>query len=128
MANGQPFRNVVGDAALETVASGHGFLGGPVWHPYEKWLVFSDIPNNRMHRRDATGRIDCVRDPSRMANGNTLDRDGRLLSCEHAASRVTRAEVDGTTTVPVPDHNEVKIGTLRSIIRQSGVARSEFES
>jgi gluconolactonase len=99
VASSQPFYVVVGDAALETVASGYGFLEGPVWHPYEKWLVFSDIPNNRMHRRDADGRIECVRDPTRMANGNTLDRAGRLLSCEHAASRVTRAEVGGATTV-----------------------------
>ena len=116
MADGQPFRNVVGDAALETVASGYGFLEGPVWHPYEKWLVFSDIPNSRVHRRDATGTIHCIRDPSRMANGNTLDRAARLLSCEHAASRVTRAEPDGTTTVLASHYQGRELNSPNDIV------------
>ena len=50
------FDDVVGDAAIETLASGFGFIEGPVWHPYEKWLVFSDIPESRMYRRSAVGR------------------------------------------------------------------------
>ena len=49
------FGDVVGGAELETVAQGFGFLEGPVWHPYEKWLVFSDIPNSRMYRRRQAG-------------------------------------------------------------------------
>jgi gluconolactonase len=122
VATGQPFHNVVGDAALETVASGYGFLEGPVWHPYEKWLVFSDIPNNRMHRRDAAGRIECVREPTRMANGNTLDRAGRLLSCEHAASRVTRAEVDGATTVLASHYQGRELNSPNDIVVATGGA------
>ncbi|TIQ02530.1 MAG: SMP-30/gluconolactonase/LRE family protein, partial [Mesorhizobium sp.] len=45
------FDDVVGNAAMERLASGYGFIEGPVWHPYEKWLVFSDIPQSRMYRR-----------------------------------------------------------------------------
>ncbi len=122
MADDRSLRNIVGDAPLETVASGYGFLEGPVWHPYEKWLVFSDIPNDRMHRRDAAGRISCFRDPSRMANGNTLDRAGRLLSCEHAASRVTRVEADGATTVLASHYEDRELNSPNDIVVTTGGA------
>jgi gluconolactonase len=93
------FVDIVGDASLDRLATGFGFLEGPVWHPYEKWLVFSDIPNNRMHRWRPAGAIEVFREPSQMANGNTLDREGRLISCEHATSRVTRVMQNGASEV-----------------------------
>jgi len=93
------FVDIVGDASLERLATGFGFLEGPVWHPDEKWLVFSDIPNNRMHRWRPTGAVEVFREPSQMANGNTIDREGRLISCEHATSRVIRMQRNGALEV-----------------------------
>jgi gluconolactonase len=110
------FAAIVGDANLETLASGYGFLEGPVWHPYEKWLVFSDIPNNRMYRRRPDGVVETFRDPSNMANGNTLDRQGRLLSCEHATSRVTRARPDGSSEVLVTHYGEKALNSPNDIV------------
>lgn len=110
------FAAIVGDANLETLASGYGFLEGPVWHPYEKWLVFSDIPNNRMYRRSPDGVVATFRDPSNMANGNTLDRQGRLLSCEHATSRVTRARPDGSSEVLVTHYGEKALNSPNDIV------------
>jgi gluconolactonase len=84
---------------FERLATGFAFTEGPVWHPHERWLIFSDIPSNRLHRWFPSGELAVHRAPSNMANGNTLDRQGRLVSCEHATSRVTRAETNGTVTV-----------------------------
>ena len=78
------------DAALERVATGFDFTEGPVWHPYERFLIFSDIVGNRLYRWSPRDGVSVFRDPSHMANGNTYDRQGRLLTCEHATSRVTR--------------------------------------
>jgi gluconolactonase len=115
------FANVVGDATLEPLQGGYAFLEGPVWHPYEKWLVFSDIPGNRMHKL-ADGRTEPFRDPSRMANGNTLDRTGRLLSCEHASSSVTRAEPGGTTTVLATHYEGKQLNSPNDIVVATGGA------
>lgn len=87
------------DAELEQVLSGFEFLEGPVWHPDERHLTFSDIVGNTMYRWSRAGGLDVYRKPSHMANGNTYDRKGRLLTCEHATSRVTRTELDGSLTV-----------------------------
>ncbi|WP_413989529.1 SMP-30/gluconolactonase/LRE family protein [Labrys okinawensis] len=110
------FSDIVGGASLETLATGFGFLEGPVWHPYEKWLVFSDIPNSRMYRRSPAGVIETFRDPSNMANGNTLDRQGRLLSCEHATSRVTRTRQDGSSEVLVTHYGEKALNSPNDIV------------
>ncbi|MEO8155936.1 MAG: SMP-30/gluconolactonase/LRE family protein [Rhizobacter sp.] len=73
---------------------------GPAWLPAHRLLVWSDIPNNRMLRFDEiNGTVGVLRQPSNHANGNTVDRQGRLLSCEHSGRRVTRIEHDGSTTV-----------------------------
>lgn len=78
------------NAPLERVATECEFTEGPVWHPYEGFLIFSDIVGNRMYRWSPWDGVSVFRDPSHMANGNTYDRQGRLLTCEHATSRVTR--------------------------------------
>ncbi|AZO10714.1 MULTISPECIES: SMP-30/gluconolactonase/LRE family protein [unclassified Mesorhizobium] len=114
------FDDVVGNAAMERLATGYGFLEGPVWHPYEKWLVFSDIPGNRIYRRGASGEIELFRDPSQMANGNTLDRQGRLVTCEHATSRVTRAEPNGATTVLAAHYQNVQLNSPNDIVVATG--------
>lgn len=94
------FTRVVGeDLRIERLGTGYLFTEGPVWHPAAKHLVFSDIPGNEMRRWSAAGGVASFRKPSNMANGNTYDRQGRLVTCEHATSRVTRAEPDGGVTV-----------------------------
>ncbi|NMH97877.1 SMP-30/gluconolactonase/LRE family protein [Pseudonocardia sp. K10HN5] len=87
---------MVADEPLHRVVTGFRFLEGPVWHPVERSLVFSDIPAARMSRLSAEGELSVFRDPSHMANGNTYDRQGRLLTCEHATSRLVRQEADGS--------------------------------
>jgi gluconolactonase len=114
------FGDVVGNAAMERLASGFGFIEGPVWHPYEKWLVFSDIPESRMYRRNPSGEVELFREPSYKANGNTLDRQGRLVTCEHATSRVTRDEPDGTTTVLATHHGDKQLNSPNDIVVATG--------
>lgn len=87
------------DARLETLGSGFAFTEGPVWHPRERHLIFSDMPGDHMRKWRADGRISTFRKPSNKANGNAYDADGRLVTCEHATSRVTRTEPDGALTI-----------------------------
>ena len=90
------FRSVVGGTAeLEKVATGFMFTEGPLWHPTGKFLLFSDMPGNIIRRYNGADGVETFRKPSNMANGLTYDREGRLLACEHATSRVTRTEPDG---------------------------------
>src|SRR5246127_3113019 len=87
-------------AANERLASGCGWSEGPVWFGDGRYPLWSDIPNNRILRWDEeTGAVGVFRRPSNFANGHTRDRQGRLLTCEHGARRVTRTEYDGTITV-----------------------------
>jgi gluconolactonase len=116
------FVDVVGDGTLETLASGLGFTEGPVWHPYEKWLVFSDMPENRMYIRRASGAIEDFRRQSNKANGNTLDREGRLITCEHATSRVTRLERDGSTSVIATHYQGKELNSPNDIVVATGGA------
>lgn len=87
-------------AGVERLATGFRWSEGPVWFGDGRFLLWSDIPNNRMMRWDeATGRVGIFRAPSNNSNGNTRDRQGRLVSCEHLTRRVTRTEYDGSITV-----------------------------
>jgi len=87
-------------AAVERLATGFRWCEGPVWFGDGRYLLWSDIPNNRIMRWDEeTGAASIFRKPSNNANGNTRDRQGRLVTCEHDARRVTRTEYDGSITV-----------------------------
>jgi gluconolactonase len=87
-------------AKVERLATGFRWCEGPVWFGDGRYLLWSDIPNNRIMRWDEeTGATSVFRKPSNFANGNTRDREGRLLTCEHGERRVTRTEYDGTLTV-----------------------------
>ena len=88
------------NAPVERLATGFRWVEGPVWFGDQQCLLFSDIPSNRIHRWDArTGAVTVFRDPADNANGNTRDRQGRLVTCEHLTRRVTRTEHDGSLTV-----------------------------
>ena len=89
-----------GNAAIERIATGFRWAEGPVYFRDGGYLIFSDIPNNRMMRwLEEDGHLSVFRAPSHYTNGNTRDREGRLISCEHDTRRVTRTELNGTVTV-----------------------------
>lgn len=91
---------LIGHARVERLWTGARWSEGPAWFAAGRYLVWSDIPNNRMLRFDETdGSVSTFRQPSNNSNGNTVDGQGRLISCEHHARRVTRTEHDGTITV-----------------------------
>jgi len=95
-------------AKVEKIASGMRWAEGPVWFGDGRYLLWSDIPNNRIVKwEEETGAVSVFRKPSNNANGNTRDRQGRLLTCEHDARRVTRTEYDGAITV-IADHYDGK--------------------
>ena len=87
-------------SSVEQLASGLRWAEGPQWFGDGRYLLFSDIPNNRILRwDDCSGAISEFRKPSNHANGLARDRQGRLLACEHGTRRVTRTEYDGRITV-----------------------------
>jgi gluconolactonase len=87
-------------AAVEQLHTGMRWAEGPVWFGDARCLLWSDIPNNRILRWDEeAGGVSVFRNPSNYANGNTRDHQGRLITCEHGARRVTRTEYDGSITV-----------------------------
>jgi gluconolactonase len=89
-----------GDSRLEVVHAGNRWAEGPVYVPAGRYLVWSDIPNDRLLRWDeTTGGVGVFRQPAGFPNGNTLDNQGRLVTCEHGNRRVTRTEHDGSVTV-----------------------------
>ena len=95
-------------AKVEKIASGMRWCEGPVWFGDGRYLLWSDIPNNRLMKWDEeTGAVGVFRQPSNNSNGNTRDRQGRLITCEHDARRVIRTEYDGATTV-IADNFEGK--------------------
>ncbi|HEX8967503.1 MAG TPA: SMP-30/gluconolactonase/LRE family protein [Chloroflexota bacterium] len=87
------------DAQAHQIASGFRFTEGPVWDRRSQSLTFSDIPNDTLHRWTAADGAQVFRRPSAHANGNTLDRQGRLITCEHESRRVTRTNPDGSVEV-----------------------------
>jgi gluconolactonase len=93
-------RVVPGSARVERLWSGSRWAEGPAWFRAHNALVWSDIPNDRMLRYDAlSGQVGVFRQPARNSNGNTVDPQGRLVTCEHGGRQVTRTEQDGSVTV-----------------------------
>ena len=111
------FLDVVDDGlSLEQLAGDFQFTEGPVWHPRHKHLTFSDIPANRMFRWSEAEGLAVFREPSNMTNGNTYDGEGRLLSCEHATSRVTRTEHDGSVVVLASHYDDKELNSPNDIV------------
>jgi len=87
-------------ASIERLATGCRWNEGPVWFGDARCLLWSDIPNNRIMRWcEVTGQVSIFREPSNFSNGQTRDRAGRLITCEHGGRRITRTEYDGSITV-----------------------------
>jgi len=91
---------ILGNAAVERIATGMRFTEGPCWFGDGRYLLFSDIANDRIMKwEEETGAVSLFRKPSNYANGNTRDRQGRLVTCEHDTQHLTRTEYDGTITL-----------------------------
>ena len=93
-------RYIVGNTVIQRLYSGTLWAEGVAWNGVGRYLVWSDIPNNRQMRWiEEDGHVTVFRSPSGFSNGNTFDYEGRQLSCEHGNRRVSRYEYNGTVTV-----------------------------
>jgi gluconolactonase len=110
------FMGSAGTGAVERVATGFRWAEGPVYFPAGRYLLFSDIPNNRIMRYcEDDGRISVFRQPSMNSNGNTIDREGRLITCEHSGRRVSRTELDGSITIIADKYNGKKLNAPNDV-------------
>lgn len=110
----------VGHARVERLWSGARWTEGPAWFAAGRYLVWSDIPNNRMLRWDETdGSVSEFRSPSNNSNGNTVDFAGRLVSCEHLGRRVTRTEYDGSITVLADSWQGKRLNSPNDVVVKS---------
>ena len=110
---------VQGNAPVKQLASGFDWVEGPAWFGDADCLLFSDIPNNRILRWNAETGISTYRAPSNFANGNTRDRQGRLVTCEHLGRRVTRTEYDGTVTIIADNFQGKRLNSPNDVIVKS---------
>ncbi|WIY53222.1 SMP-30/gluconolactonase/LRE family protein [Devosia sp. YIM 151766] len=93
---------------------------GPAYFPAGRYLVWSDAPNNRMLRFDeASETVSVFRQPANNSNGNTVDRQGRLVTCEHGTRRVTRTEHDGTITVLADNFEGKRLNSPNDVVVKS---------
>lgn len=110
----------IGHARVERLWTGARWSEGPAWFPAGRYLVWSDIPNNRMMRWDETdGSVSEFRSSSNNANGNTVDNQGRLVSCEHLTRRVTRTEHDGSISVLASHWNGKRLNSPNDVVVKS---------
>ena len=106
--------------AWSGIATGMRWCEGPAWFGGGRYLLWSDIPNNRIMRwQEETGRVSVFRKPSNNSNGNTRDRQGRLVTCEHDTRRVTRTEYDGTITVLIDKFDGKPLNSPNDIVVKS---------
>jgi len=113
-------RLVIGHANLEKLVSGCRWAEGPAYFPAGRYLVWSDIPNDRMMRFDETdASVSVFRCPSNNSNGNTVDREGRLVSCEHLMRRVSRTEHDGSVTVLADRYDGRRLNSPNDVVVKS---------
>jgi gluconolactonase len=107
-------------AAVERLATGFRWAEGPVWFGDHRVLLWSDIPNNRIMRWDEiSGAVGVFRQPTNFANGNTRDRQGRLVTCEHQGRRVTRTEYDGSITVILDRFDGKRLNSPNDVVVKS---------
>ena len=111
---------LIGHARVERLWTGTRWAEGPAWFAAGRYLIWSDIPNNRMMRFDeANGNVGEFHKPSNNSNGNTVDRQGRLVSCEHGARRVTRTEHDGSITVLAEKYDGRRLNSPNDVVVKS---------
>ena len=108
-------------STVEQVATGMRWAEGPAYHVKGGYLLFSDIPNNRIMKFDeATGKTSVFREKANYANGNVIDRQGRLVTCEHSVTRrVTRTELNGKITVLADSFEGKRLNAPNDIVVKS---------
>jgi gluconolactonase len=115
------FRNCVNRTShVERLWTGARWTEGPVYFPAGRYTLFSDIPNDRIMRYDETDMsVSIFRTPCGNANGHTVDRQGRLVSCEHGNRRVTRTEIDGRITVIADNYQGKRLNSPNDVVVKS---------
>lgn len=114
------FARVNGDEWTRRLHTGCRWTEGPAYFPAGRYLVFSDIPNDRTLRWDeTTDQVGVFRQPSNYANGHTVDRQGRLISCEQGLRRVTRTEHDGSITVLASEFEGKRLNSPNDVVEHS---------
>lgn len=107
-------------AKVERLAHGMRWSEGPVWLGDTRTLVWSDVPGNCMYQwSEETGAVSAFRKPSNMGNGNTRDRQGRIVTCEHLSRRVTRTEHDGRITVLASEYQGKRLNSPNDVVVKS---------
>ena len=111
------FKGSPGTGAVERVATGFRWAEGPAYFRGGRYLIFSDIPNNRQMRLlEDDDHLSVFRTPSYNSNGSTTDPEGRLVSCEHAGRRVVRFEHDGTITIIADQYDGKKLNSPNDVV------------
>ena len=118
--DGRFAKYILGSSAVERLWTGGRWTEGPVWFGDLRSLIWSDIPNDRMLRWcEETGAVSVFRQPSNNANGNTRDRQGRLITCEHGSRSVTRTEIDGTITLLMDQFEGKRLNAPNDVVVHS---------
>jgi len=114
------FRDLIHpNVGLTQISSGHIWTEGPVWFPAHEFLLFSDIPRSHIFLWSSDGRVSQYRSQSDYANGNTRDREGRLLTCQHGTRSLVRTEHDGTRTTIADRFNDRPLNSPNDVIVRS---------
>lgn len=110
-------RTMIGHARLEKLWTGCRWAEGPAYFPAGKYLIWSDIPNDRLMRFDETdGSVSVFLTPCNNQNGHTVDREGRLIACEHRGRCVSRIEHDGARTVLASHWNGKRLNSPNDVV------------
>ena len=113
-------RYVMPNVHKETLYTGTRWAEGPAYFPAGKYLIWSDIPNDRLLRFDETDNsVSVFRAPCRNQNGHTVDREGRLIACEHQGRQVSRIEVDGSETILASHHEGKRLNSPNDVVVKS---------
>jgi gluconolactonase len=114
------FRSCGGDSRIERLHTGCRWTEGPAYFAAGRYVIFSDIPNDRILRWDeTTGAVGVFRQPAGYANGHTVDRQGRLVSCEHGTRTVTRTEHDGSVTVLAERYRGQRFNSPNDVVERA---------
>ena len=106
------------NAPIQRLWTGALWSEGPAWNSVGRYLVWSDIPNNRQMRwLEDDGHVSVLRSPSNNSNGNTFDFQGRQLSCEHLGRRVVRYELDGSATIIAASYNGKRLNSPNDVVQ-----------
>jgi len=110
---------ILSNATLETLASGFRWIEGPVWMGDANCLLFQDLPNDRTMRWIEKLGVSVYRSPSNFANGQTRDRQGRLIACSHRGRCLYRTEYDGRVTTLVERHDGKRLNSPNDVVVKS---------